>query len=349
MFDRTGKQLERLVAAIEAAQSQGAHVTWDDTIEGRQFDVTVRFKFGMHTYLTVIECKQHSSKVSVDKVDALVTKARDAKANKAVLVSTKGFQSGCHAVAERHGVQLLVVTERSEVSAEELAQKLSPALNVFGVRLVAADGTEVELEDWGGRLDYLMKQSRIRADGAEHSPEDLINRWQETGLDISPEGASDVELPLGPGACFEAPLEPPIEVVGLRFKTRFIEVRLTSAPVPDLHIQQSLMRQVEVHDGAGNLVHTAKLASIPLGFDTTLVAGEFYELPSLFNRYYCEKIEGGVVTWIVVESYQFGNLMQATLTQKLKYRSDYVRVTDEGVRLRLRRLLERYRGRRASL
>ena len=81
------------------AESTGAAVTWNDEINGRQFDVTVRFKFGLHNYLTVIECKDYSSKVSVEKVDAFVTKARDVNANKAVLISSQGFQSGCFPVA----------------------------------------------------------------------------------------------------------------------------------------------------------------------------------------------------------------------------------------------------------
>ena len=46
------KQFERLVAAIHHAESQGALVTWNDTIQGRQFDVTIRFNMLM--YLTKV-------------------------------------------------------------------------------------------------------------------------------------------------------------------------------------------------------------------------------------------------------------------------------------------------------
>jgi len=57
-----GKRLERLVAAMHHAESTGAAVTWNDEIAGRQFDVTIRFKFGLHSYLTIIECKDYSSR-----------------------------------------------------------------------------------------------------------------------------------------------------------------------------------------------------------------------------------------------------------------------------------------------
>jgi hypothetical protein len=51
------KLFEKIVAAIHHAESRGAKVVWNDKINGRQFDVTVRFLHGLYEYLTVIECK----------------------------------------------------------------------------------------------------------------------------------------------------------------------------------------------------------------------------------------------------------------------------------------------------
>lgn len=89
--------LERLVAAIHGAA--GTSVAWNERIDGRQFDVVMRHKNGLHDYLTVIECKDLNRRVSVADVDALATKSRDAGANKAVIVSAVGFQSGAVRVA----------------------------------------------------------------------------------------------------------------------------------------------------------------------------------------------------------------------------------------------------------
>ncbi len=47
------KKFERLVAAIHSAEQKGASVKWNDAINGRQFDVTIRFKEGFYDYLTV--------------------------------------------------------------------------------------------------------------------------------------------------------------------------------------------------------------------------------------------------------------------------------------------------------
>ena len=41
------KDFEQLVAAIHQAECNGAKVTWDDNIRGRQFDVTLRFRLGI--------------------------------------------------------------------------------------------------------------------------------------------------------------------------------------------------------------------------------------------------------------------------------------------------------------
>ena len=70
------QDFERIIAAIHAETDGAAAVTWNDEINGRQFDVSIRFKQGLHEYLTVIECKDYADRVSVDKIDAFVTKIR---------------------------------------------------------------------------------------------------------------------------------------------------------------------------------------------------------------------------------------------------------------------------------
>jgi hypothetical protein len=82
---------------------------------------------------------------------------------------------------------------------------------------------------------------------------------------------------------------------------------------------------------------------LQLGFDTVLEAGKFYENPNLAIYYYCDYIRGGVATWYVIESYQLGQLVQATFTQETKYARYYVEVTDQGVLHRLQRRLSRFR------
>jgi hypothetical protein len=335
-----GKQLERLVAAIQHAESTGALVTWNDTIEGRQFDVTVRFRFGLHSYLTVIECKEYSSKVPVEKVDALATKSRDVKANKAILVSTHGFQSGCFPVAERHGIQLLVLTEASETTTSELISRITPGLNVFDVSFATPNsGPPVEFEDWGGRLAYLMNHSKIHVAEGLKTPNQLVFEWQLTQPAIQVKGETSIELQLA--GELQQPYEAPVAITAMRFKCALVDVMISKGPLPDNHLRAGLASKVELHDEKGALLHSMRMGDIPLGFDTPVVPAQFYELPHLYNRYYCEKIEGELVTWTLVESYQHGHLFQATIRQNLKYSEYYVPVTDDKIKARLEAMLAR--------
>lgn len=343
----SGKRLERLVAALHHAESAGGTVVWNDVIEGRQFDVTVRFKYGTYTYLTVIECKEYSSKVSVEKVDALVTKARDAKANKAIMISTKGFQSGCFPVAERHGVQLLVLTETSQTLATDLVAKMVPGLNLYDVRFGLRPGNgEVELEDWGGRLAYLMRHAKIVAPAETRTPDQLVNDWQLTGPSIDPSRENQVEIALAPNAELHLPHEDAQFVSSMRFACSLIEVAIPKQPMPDNHILEAMSSRVELRDSRGQLHHATQTSRLPLGFDGVLKVGSFYEQQALCNRYYCEKIDGEMVTWILVESYQHGHLFQATLKQKIEFSKFYVEVTDEKVLIRLRAMLARVKAKK---
>lgn len=347
MTTPTGKRLERLVAAIHYAESTGAAVVWNEVIEGRQFDVTVRFKYGLHTYLTVIECKEYSSKVSVEKIDALVTKARDAKANKAIMISTRGFQSGCFSVAERHDVQLLVLTESSQTPVPDLVARITPGINVFSVRFGRAGShAEVELEDWGGRLAYLMNHAKVVLPLGTKTPIQLVNEWELTRPNIELGRENEVEFPLPLGTELHVPHEEPATVSSMRFTCSLIDVAIPKQPLPDNHILVGMATRVELRDPKGNLHHSTPLNEIPLGFDAPVVPGRFYELPEMFNRYYCEKIDGDLVTWTLLESYQHGLLVQANITQKVKYQNHYIEVTDEVVLHRLHAMLARFKAKK---
>lgn len=95
------EHLERVVAFIQAATTVGAEIQWNEKIEGRQFDVAVQFRLESLRYLAIFEVKNKTHKTPAEALDAFVTKARDQKANKMVLVSASGFQAGALTVARR--------------------------------------------------------------------------------------------------------------------------------------------------------------------------------------------------------------------------------------------------------
>jgi Restriction endonuclease len=339
------KQFERLVVAIHHAESQGGEVRWNDIINGRQFDVTIRFKYGIHDYLCVVECKNYSNKVPVDKVDAFVTKASDAKANKAVMVSFSGYQSGCVEVANLHGIRLLTLNEKIKQDILSLAKEITPALNIYSVRLVnSLSAQEYELEDVGGRLSYLMGHTIIRSDEGEKTPNQIVHEWQLARPEIDPNKENEVEIPLPTTAVAHIPYETTIPTAAIRFKCKLIEAIIPNRPVMDNHIMATLSTELELRDTEGNLQHASRLAGLQLGYDTKIEPGKFYVIPSLFNHYYCESIEDGLVSWVLVESYQYGQLLRARIKQDIQHSGHYVEVADERTLKRLWKLLDEFNG-----
>ena len=128
------KKFEKLIAVIHQAEQQGANVVWNDNINWRQFDVTIRFKLGFYNYLVVIESKDQSSPVPVTDIEAFITKSHDVGANKAIMVSSSGFQSGAKEVALKHNIELFNLSEILDLPEEMLSDEIIPALNIYDIK-----------------------------------------------------------------------------------------------------------------------------------------------------------------------------------------------------------------------
>jgi len=346
MTNADWKKFERLVAAIHHARTQGAVVTWNDTINGRQFDVTLRFKVGLHDYLTVIECKDYKDRVPVEKIDAFVTKARDVNASKAVFVSSNGYQSGCFDVAARHGVKLLTLDEKINVDIDKIAAEIVPALNIFNVKFVLQGGNEYLLEDEGGRLAYLMSNIELYVSGRKTTPNSFLNSWRVTVSDLQPETEYEQIIAFPEGTVATVPYEGDFKPEKIKFSYKLTKGFIPKAPTLDTHLLEGIGTSYELTDEDGNLVHKVASGDVSLGFDTKLEAGKFYFIPRLHNYYYCEKIENNLAHYILIESYQFGMLIQARLTQKTKYSIYYVEVKDKKRLRRLERMLSHFLDRK---
>ena len=80
----------------------------------REFDLYWEYEFGGLIYKTVVECKDYTSKVSVEKIDALIGKIRDIPDLKPVFATKTGYQSGAKKKAKANNVDLLVVREQRD-------------------------------------------------------------------------------------------------------------------------------------------------------------------------------------------------------------------------------------------
>jgi len=77
--------------------------------------------------------------------------------------------------------------------------------------------------------------------------------------------------------------------------------------------------------------------------EATINEGRFYVAPSLNFYYYCDKIEGNLIHWILVESYHHGDLIQVEFTQLKEDAIGYVAVSNERKIRTLEYILEKLR------
>lgn len=72
----------------------------------RQIDILLRGKVGPFKVKTIIECKDHKSKITIATIDGLHSKMLDVNAQKSVLVARTGFTKGAIRKARRLGISL---------------------------------------------------------------------------------------------------------------------------------------------------------------------------------------------------------------------------------------------------
>lgn len=335
------KMFERLIAAIHAAEMSGSTVTLNEKIDQREFDVVVRFKNGLHEYLTLIECKCYKTKVPVEKVDAFVTKSRTAKANKALMFSTNGFQSGCHEVAKSHGVDLYTVQEKVEVPESWHTGETKPGLNVARVYLNVS-GEKQYIPSFGGRLEYLLKHSVVSR-GAERVTLDQFIQGRNHEL--------EPELAVLKEKYFEIPTPPPTHVtvpgywegevlsgIGVVYQlVDMIEMKKDAPPL-DAHQIEAFHLKYEVKNEVTGKNESIMAIGLHLGFDTCLDPGKYYVHPVLNNTYYVESIDGSKAKIYMLECYSRGHRVQVVAVQDVKYQSQYVAINDNSEIKRLEKL-----------
>jgi hypothetical protein len=342
--EKKWQHFERLVAAIHRVANDGADVRWNDKIGGRQFDVTIRFRHGLYEYLTVVECKDYSHSVPVEKVEAFVTKAGDAQAHYSVMASTSGFQEGAERVAREHNMTLIHVTETSDVDLSAFGIKWGAPGDVFHIERVEleyADGEKTALPDQSNALRYYMGHIRLQFGSERGTLDDLVENRYATLLEgatreyrdqtiVVPEGTQVIEPDDG-----EIPLKA-LAAVHLRAAIT------TGQPIigPNLIDPYLLIPDVKVRNVATGEENTFRQHGLRLGHNNAFEKGKFYEQPQLASYYYCMDITGNLADIWLVESFQHGKLLRAKMTVETKHADLYLPVSDGKIVERLKRRLE---------
>lgn len=275
-------------------------------------------------------------------MEAFATKARGVHANKAVVVSLSGFQSGAIEVGQNQDVVLLMVTERYEAPPLPTDAERVVAANFYDVAISFREGENIQFPD-GPKLQYLTSHTHIVEPGGEKkSVLEILNAWvQRRGLDGDEEQDYLIDFPADctfedeegsrhPGAC------------GLAFQARYIDAFLSkSTPPLDYQLQQTLAKKWVMTRLDGSPVFESFFTDLSLGLWTEVEVGKYYSIPVLHSFYRCEDISEDIVTWVLVESYQHGQLVQARFTQKTDFNDKYVPVTNKAKLIELDKLYRR--------
>lgn len=351
--------LERVVAGVQAATTKDAEVLWNDKINGRQFDVSVRFTSGTLSYLVLIEVKNRTRKASAQDVEAFVTKTRDHGANKSVFVTAAGFQSGAIEVAERHSVDLFTVDINGEdLTIPSLAGSISirnpdysgpdvqpqltigePSLaaNIEQVTLVYADGKRRTVPSEQSQMVYYLKKTQLR-DG--RSLLDLVQ-----GADYAPPQLGET---IRPRLAISPPqrLTPPDDYFFPAGILSAVELRIIGRmgrPIEgNVRIDPGLLAPPVVYTNVRTgEQHRFTLDQLLIG-RSEIVPGRFYFITNPLNYYCCAGIEGDLIHWHLIESFQNGDLVSGTFSQRVDWGASFIPVKDKIILKRLEMRLEDY-------
>lgn len=121
MARRKGRELEELVAALEAALAQSnLKVQSPEYVTGRhsgkrcEVDVSIRGKIGSTTIFLMIECRDRRDTEGVDWIEQVATKRQDVGADKAIVVTSADFSEGAKNMAESLGVGIRTLKQLEE-------------------------------------------------------------------------------------------------------------------------------------------------------------------------------------------------------------------------------------------
>lgn len=127
MAKNTGKEYEHFVAELQQAILMSEPLALQKNIKvipnqilkdkngiDRQFDIYWEFELGGILYKNIIECKDYESRISIDRVDALIGKLNDFNNITGVFATKTGYQSGAEAKALANGIDILRVREQND-------------------------------------------------------------------------------------------------------------------------------------------------------------------------------------------------------------------------------------------
>lgn len=276
------KEFEQLVTKIHAEATPQATVRHNYSIEGksgrrRQIDVSIESSQGLHTYLTIIECKRYARRVGIRDVEAFITKLQDVRANKGVMVSVTGFDEGAQAQAHQHNVTLFTYRETKDtdwhgIAAATWVTFVAEEFRVDTMRARFTDGERVLVpaDAFLCTADQECFSARAMAGGVI---------WDHPGLAATPEAMSerypgpmwlDAAITTTAGALFLSVCGKPRQVERLSVHGTFVTRRYAVNPTfDDGHM---------LEDALTGELRYAEMSSLPFNSEAIMRSQEGQEL-----------------------------------------------------------------------
>lgn len=351
------KFIELITAAINRLTMESAEVQWNVKIERRQFDVLATIQAGFYHVLIGFEVKHKRRSISVEMIDAFVTKAKDAKVHKAVFVSTSDYQEGAIRVAQRHDVDLFKIAfptnEFRLPPITVLAGDGSPpfvvqpevrdlgetdAHRVVRVTLEYRDGSKANLPDEPSQMTYYLRKTSMEGGSSLLEAVDpLASQPFTNGTSLVRRVVFGRSVTPPDNYFFRSGVVAAIEVEIMRIRARVLDA--------DVRVELSAVSaQVSYENVLTGQKFETDLSTLPLG-GASLEVGKFYFLYHSLRYYYVDEVVGDHMTLYLVESFQNGELIAAIMTTNVANSVFYIPLTDKTITRRLEERLAKMKAR----
>ena len=204
-----------------------------------------------------------------------------------------------------------------------------------------------KLPEYGGKLRYLINKIKINSAGKAVPLESKLRQGlQERHYHFS-SNEQDIVIKLEETIfAIITQEDSPYFFNEIHFKCKLVDMTVIKPSRPNLdpRLIPIIHTSYKYKDELSGRENKIQSKDINLGFDTTVGKDKFYYSPSLEFFYYCELVDNGVANIYLVESYQHGELSQASYWQRLDQIKSYVEVTDKAEIKRLRKLLQKMKN-----
>jgi len=335
---------ERVIAGIQKLTDFGATVIHNDRIKGlatrrmRQIDVSVRFKQAQSEYLLIVECKLSKRKVSVDKVEAFITKMHDVGADRALMVTNTGYQTGAVEAARAHNIDLRTLTEHVHDWTTVIKKDVVRFPFFAGAEFdhdpldstIQKQWPSISYEDIKFFRTAEQKPQVTFADLVKNIATQLYKRGERLPAEATVPFQLLWQMQI---ACFEQLIE--IRSVKLMFEPYLVKTeRRLDVPPRKSHYTYASVTSPERQD--------IPVRTVPLGIDTVLEPGSYYQTgPGSFFK--CLEIAGEDVLWLemIPRKDEVGNSYHHEFVQSVRCACYYSLVTDRGDLIHLEHLYNR--------